>query len=119
MKPVNVGRDSESFAAPPQGEVLVVRESGFGSPPELHRAWLEIFRRLAPPYQRVLDVEFDGNTVEVLLERFIGVDGPELLKAIESTGRVLPVDVGLTLAQTWAEALLQVPEASDGWKTPV
>lgn len=60
MKGLNVGRESQSFAAPPQGEVLVVREEGFGSPPELHRAWLELFRRLS----RKLEADSHGGRRE-------------------------------------------------------
>ena len=110
--------DSRTFPAPPEGELLVVLEEGFGSPARLHLEWLELFRRLPPPFQSVLDVSFDGNVVEVMLQRFIGVDASDLVRALERVGRVLPLDVWLALATRWAHALVQVPVGCDGWKTP-
>lgn len=118
--PLSHGRESETFAAPPRpgDEQPIVVERAFGDwRTSLDLEWAAVARALPPPFQRVLDVR-QGEGVELVLERFIGVDGLSVLRALEDAHRVLPLDVWLGLALAWGGALTKVPVGSEGWRTP-
>ena len=118
MKELSWGSHSRTVPAPPRGELPVVREESFDRHREVHVNWLAFYRSLPPPFQRVLEVETEESGVKVSLARFIGVDGRDVVHALGSTGRVLPLEVWLSLALSWGEAILKVPHGNDGWKTP-
>lgn len=119
MKELSWGSHSVTAVEPPRGELPVVSEHSFDRHRDVHARWVELFQTLPPPFQRVLEVELEPESVKVWLPRFIGVDGRALVRALESTGRVLPLDVCLTLANTWGRALVAVPPNNDGWKSAV
>lgn len=117
MKDLSWGSHSRCVPDAPLGDLPIVCEQTWDKHRDVHARWLEFFRTLKPPFQRVLHVESEEKGMKVHLPRFIGVDARDLVHALESTGRVLSLDVWLKLALVWGEALLQVPEGNDGWKT--
>ena len=60
---------------------------------------------LSPPYRRILEVNRTAESVVLVGERFVGLTASELVKALSTEGRLLPLDVWLRLAVELTQVL--------------
>ncbi len=66
---------------------------------------LERVRALPRPYQQILEVTQAGKQVSVTLERFIGVQGAQVISRLREVERLLPLNAWGELARTWLAAV--------------
>ncbi len=66
---------------------------------------LESLRALPRPYQQIIEVTRVGDTVSVTLERFVGVQGEQIIAQLRAVDRLLPLNAWGALARTWLEVV--------------
>ena len=99
-KAILTGPSSEVFPVAPRPHVHcpLVMERVFpgiadAQLQEHAREILELSRMLPPPWQRLVDADLSGDEITVFYERFVGITLADLFDALDSSGRLLPVDV--------------------------
>jgi hypothetical protein len=98
---------SAVHAIVPEGPVVRCCEV-FPADPALD-ATLARVRALPRPFQRVLEVERRGATTVITLERFVGVDGEEVISRLREVDRLLPLPVWSAIARAWLDAAHDQP----------
>ena len=64
------------------------------------------------PFRRIFEVRLNGDLLEVVQERFVGIAGHHLVSALAKHHRLLPLDVWLGLAEAICRALAALPPGS-------
>lgn len=99
-KPILSGPSSDVFPIAPRPDVHcpLVMERVFPGivDPLLFEHSLEIVelsKRLPAPWQRLVSADLSPTEVTLILERFVGITLGDVFEALDSSGRLLPLDV--------------------------
>ncbi len=98
---------STTSAAPPEHDLAVARCRARTWMTEAQRAELVVMIERWPglPFQRVLRVEHTAEALEVVVERFIGLELRRVVDGMRRQGVLLPLECWLTLVAEWTQAL--------------